>query len=155
MKDSVLELEKVQEIIQRWNGKQEFLIEMLQDVQEEYRYLPREVLEEIARTTEIPLGRIYHLATFFKGFSLTPRGEYVISVCRGTACHVRGGKRISNVVARQLGTGEGGTTSDMKFTLESVRCLGCCGLAPVVTINKDVYGNLNSTKVVAVLKKYK
>lgn len=155
MKDSVLELGKVQEITQRWNGKQEFLVEMLQDVQEEYRYLPREVLEEIARTTEIPLGRIYHLATFFKGFSLTPRGEYVISVCRGTACHVRGGKRISNVVARQLGTVEGGTTSDMKFTLESVRCLGCCGLAPVVTINKDVYGNLNSTKVVAVLKKYK
>ena len=155
MKETVLEPEKVQGIIQRWNGKQEFLIEMLQDVQEDYHYLPREVLEEIGRTIEVPLGRIYHLATFFKGFSLTPRGEHVVSVCMGTACHVKGGKRILDAFARQLGIEPGGTTPDQKFSLDSVRCLGCCGLAPVVTVNEDLYGNLNSTKVAGILKKYK
>ncbi len=155
MKDSVLELGKVQDIIQRWNGRQEFLIEMLQDVQGEYHYLPREVLEEIARTIEVPLGRVYHLATFFKGFSLTPRGEFEVSVCMGTACHVKGGKRILDAFSRQLGIEPGGTTADQKFSLDSVRCLGCCGLAPVVTINEDLYGNINSTKVATILKKYK
>jgi NADH-quinone oxidoreductase subunit E len=147
--------EKVHEIIQRWNGKEEFLIEMLQDVQGAYHYLPREVLEELARTIEVPLGRIYHLATFFKGFSLTPRGKCEISVCMGTACHVKGGKRILDAFSRQLKVEPERTTADGKYTLESVRCLGCCGLAPVVTINEDLYGNLDSTKVASILKKYK
>jgi NADH:ubiquinone oxidoreductase subunit E len=155
MEETALKGEKVHDIVQRWNAKPEFLIEMLQDVQEEYRHLPREVLEEIARTIDVPLGRVYHLATFFKGFSLTPRGEHVISVCMGTACHVKGGKRILDAFARELKIQPGGTTKDQQFTLESVRCLGCCGLAPVVTVNEDLYGNLNSTKVATILKKYK
>jgi NADH-quinone oxidoreductase subunit E len=155
MEATQIKVEKIHEIIDRWNGRQEFLVEMLQDVQSAYHYLPREVLEEISRSIEVPLGRAYHIATFFKGFSLAPRGKFVISVCMGTACHVKGGKRILDAFARQLGIEPGGTTKDLKFTLESVRCLGCCGLAPVITINEDLYGNLNSIKVKGILKKYK
>jgi len=144
----------VQEIVQRWHGREDFIIEMLQDVQDTYRYLPEEVLKEISGTIPIPLSRIYHLSTFFKMFSLVPRGKYVINVCTGTACHVKGADRILDTFSRELKIDPGQTTSDHKFTLESVRCLGCCGLAPVVTINEELFGNLGSAKVTGILKKY-
>ena len=147
--------EKVREIVKEWGGREGFLIEMLQDVQTEYRYIPTEAIEEIAKAVGVPVGRVYHLATFFKRFSLNPRGEHVVSVCTGTACHVRGAPRIVDACTRDLGIKVGQTTSDMKFTLEIVRCLGCCGLAAVMTVNDDVHGHVSSTKIPRILKQYK
>jgi NADH:ubiquinone oxidoreductase subunit E len=147
--------EKVREIVKEWGGREGFLIEMLQDVQTEYRYIPTEAIEEVAKAVGVPVGRVYHLATFFKRFSLNPRGEHVVSVCTGTACHVRGAPRIVDACTRDLGVKVGQTTGDGKFTLEIVRCLGCCGLAAVMTVNDDVHGHVTSTKIPRILKQYK
>jgi NADH:ubiquinone oxidoreductase subunit E len=100
------------------------------------------------------VSRTYHLATFFKAFSLKPRGRYCISVCLGTACHVAGGVKIIEQLERELKVTRGGTTTDMNFSLDEVHCLGCCGLAPVATVNEDVHGKLTLSKVPAMLKKY-
>jgi len=147
--------EKVREIVKNWGGREGFLIEMLQDVQTEYHYIPSEAIKTVAQEVKVPLGRVYHLATFFKRFSLKPRGEHVVSVCTGTACHVRGAPRIVDACSRELGIGVSETTKDGKFTLETVRCLGCCGLAAVMTVNDDVHGHITSTKIPRILKQYK
>jgi len=117
--------------------------------------LPKEVFTEISKTLNIPLSRIYSIATFYSSFSLEPRGKYQINVCLGTACHVKGGVRILNEVKRELGIKVGKTTPDMKFSLETVRCLGCCGLAPVLTVNDDLYGEVSIHRIPDILKKYK
>jgi len=145
---------KIQEIARSWGSREGFLVEMLQDVQTEYRYIPTEAIEQIAKEVGVPVGRVYHLATFFKRFSLNPRGEHVVSVCTGTACHVRGAPRLVDACTRALGVGVGETTADGQFTLETVRCLGCCGLAAVMTVNDDVHGHVTSTKLPRVLKRY-
>jgi NADH:ubiquinone oxidoreductase subunit E len=145
----------VSEIIERWGKDEAFLVEMLQDIQHEYRYIPAEAMETIAREVGVPAGRVYHLATFFKGFSLEPRGEHVVSVCMGTACHVQGAPRIVDACCRELGVEVGQTTPDGKFTVETVRCLGCCGLAAVVTVNDDLHGHVTSATVPRLLKRYK
>ena len=146
---------KVKEIVERWDGKESFLIEMLQDVQDEYHYLPPEVLAELAKELNIPMSRTYHIATFYKAFSLRPRGKYPINVCMGTACHVKGGPRILEAVDRDLGIKTGDTTKDMQFSIETVRCLGCCGLAAVMTVGEDIHGNITPAKVSKILKQYK
>jgi len=145
---------QVHEIVERWGGRDTFVIEMLQDVQQEARYLPTDALEQISRETEVPMARLYHLATFYKAFSLTPRGEHMVHVCLGTACHVKGGVRVIEACSRHLGIEPGETTEDRKFSLEPVQCLGCCGLAAVMTVNDDLYGHVTSVKVPRVLKKY-
>jgi NADH:ubiquinone oxidoreductase subunit E len=147
--------ERVCEIVERWGKREGFLIEMLQDVQTEYHYIPSEGIKTISEEVGVPVGQVYHLATFFKRFSLKPRGEHVVSVCTGTACHVKGAPRLVDACSRELGVGVGGTTSDGKFTLETVRCLGCCGLAAVMTVNEDVHGHVTTTKVPRLLKRYK
>jgi NADH:ubiquinone oxidoreductase subunit E len=146
--------EKVREIVGRWDRREGFLVEMLQDVQAEYRYVPQEAIGAIAKEVGVPVGQVYHLATFFKRFSLKPRGEHVVSVCTGTACHVKGAPRLVDACSRELGVGVGETTGDGKFTLETVRCLGCCGLAAVMTVNDDVHGHITGTKLPRVLKRY-
>ncbi len=147
--------EKVTAIVSEWGGREGFLVEMLQDVQGEYRYLPREAIEIIAAAVKVPVGQVYHLATFFKRFSLKPRGEHVVSVCTGTACHVKGAPKLVDACSRELGVAVGETSADGKFTLETVRCLGCCGLAAVMTVNDDVHGHVNSTTLPRVLKRYR
>lgn len=147
--------ERVSEIVRNWGNDESFLVEMLQDVQSEYRYIPREAMEIIARDASVPVGQVYHLATFFKGFSLEPRGENVVSVCMGTTCHVKGGPRIVAACRRELGIEVGETTEDGMFTLETVRCLGCCGLAAVMTVNDDLQGHVTASKVPRILKRHK
>ncbi|MGQ9558682.1 MAG: NADH-quinone oxidoreductase subunit NuoE family protein [Desulfurispora sp.] len=123
------------------------LLALLAEVQKRYRYLPFEVLEELAKVLQIPLSRLFAMATFYAAFSLTPRGEKVIALCRGTACHVRGAEQVGQALAQKLGIAVGQTTPDGQFTLEEVRCLGCCSLAPVVSVDGRVYGRLGADQV--------
>lgn len=148
-------MEKVNQIIQKWNADPDFVIEMMQDIQDEFRYIPREALEEVTLKTKVPLARLYHIATFYKSFSLTPRGKYEIQVCIGTACHVKGAPLILDSFTRELAIQIGKTTSDGLFSLEGVRCLGCCSLAPVITIGDNLYGDVKVADVPKLLAKYK
>ncbi|KPK73292.1 MAG: hypothetical protein AMJ84_02470 [Acidithiobacillales bacterium SM23_46] len=147
--------QRVCEIVRDWHSREVFLVEMLQDIQDEYHYIPSEAIETMAHEVAVPVGQIYHLATFFKGFSLEPRGEHVLSVCMGTACHVKGAPRIVDACARELGIKEGETSKDGRFTLETVRCLGCCGLAAVMTVNEDLHGHVTAAKIPRLLRRYK
>jgi NADH-quinone oxidoreductase subunit E len=150
-----IDLSKVNGIIGKWEARKDFLIEMLQDVQDEYYYLPREVLIEISKVLEIPLNQIYEVATYYKAFSLTPKGRYTVSICQGTACHVQGADTVLSSFERELGVKLGETDKNREFTLEAVRCLGCCGLAPVVTVNKDIYAKLEPSQASKVVEKYR
>jgi len=145
---------KVDEIIGRWNKSPEFVIEMLQDVQQEFRHLPRAALRRISEAIRVPPARLYHIATFYKAFSLEPRGEIPVQVCTGTACHVRGSQRVLDAFSRELEIEPGRTTPDLRFSLEGVRCLGCCSLAPVVKMGEKVMGEIDSSKVARLLKRY-
>jgi NADH-quinone oxidoreductase subunit E len=130
------------------------LVSILQDVQAEYNYLPEEVLVEVSQTLGAPLSQVYSVATFFKAFSLEPRGRYLINVCLGTACHVRGAVKVIEAIERELDIKTGETTKDLKFTLERVNCVGCCALGPVVVINGEYHGQMKTDKVKALLKNY-
>jgi NADH:ubiquinone oxidoreductase subunit E len=145
---------KLDEIVGSWKRDRSYLIEMLQDVQEHYRHIPQQVARQLSVELDVPLNRIFHIVTFYKGFSLQPRGKYPVSVCTGTACHVKGGTRILENIMRDLELEhEGQATRDRLFSVESVRCVGCCGLAPVVTVGGEVYGDTSSLKVSKILKR--
>lgn len=131
------------------------LIAILQDIQAEYRYLPEAALKQVAERLNLPLIQVYGVATFFKAFSLTPRGEHIVTVCLGTACHVRGGKSVLEEMERQLGIKNGQTTKDMKFTLEAVNCLGACALGPVVVVDDVYHGKMSSGKIKKLLTNYR
>jgi NADH-quinone oxidoreductase subunit E len=145
----------VDAIIDRWGANAEFAVEMLQDLQSEFRYLARPALERIAERTDADLGRLYQIATFFKAFSLEPRGRVPIRVCTGPACHAKGSARVLEAFTRQLGVEPGGTTSDLTYSLDGARCVGCCGLAAVVTIGDDVLGDVDSSKVGKLVRRYR
>ncbi len=145
---------EVDAIVDAWGGDHENAIEMLQAVQARFRHLPQAALERISERTGADMGRLYHIATFFKAFSLEPRGEIAIQVCTGTACHVQGSARVIEAFSRELGVAPGRSTRDLKFSLDGVRCLGCCGLAPVVTIGPDLIGGVDSSKVARLLRRY-
>jgi len=147
--------QKIDAIIEHWRRDPSFVIEMMQDVQDAFRHLPRAALEQVSRATKTDLARLYHIATFYKAFSLKPRGLFSVQVCTGTACHVRGAARSLDGLARELGVAPGETTADLHFTLEGVRCLGCCSLAPVVAVGSELHGDLDSSKVKRLVKKYK
>ena len=149
-----MDLEKVEGIIEKHKGLSSALIGILLDVQEEFNYLPRDAMLKIADRLEMPPSRIYGLATFFKAFSLAPRGKYPIRVCMGTACHVKGAVTIIEKIERELNIKSGETTEDGKFDLDEVNCMGCCGLAPVVTVGNDLYGKLSLSKIPKILKNY-
>jgi NADH:ubiquinone oxidoreductase subunit E len=144
----------LQQILAGHEAEQAAVISVLQDINARYRYLPENVLRHTARALDIPLSRVYSIATFYNAFSLTPRGKYVVRVCMGTACHVKGGHQILQALERMLKIDAGGTTEDKNFSLEEVRCLGCCGLAPVITINEDLYGSVTQTKLPKILERY-
>jgi len=150
-----MDLKVVDEIIERYKREEKALISILHDIQAEYNYLPREALLHIKESLNIPLIRIYSIACFYKSFSLKPRGKYIINVCMGTACHVRGAPRILERIERALGIKSGQTTRDSTFTLETVNCLGACALGPLITINGQYYGKMTPGKVEKILRNYK
>ena len=146
--------QNLDQILAKHEAERAAVISVLQDVNAQYRYLPEGILRHVARGLNIPLSQVYSIATFYNSFSLTPRGKYVVRVCMGTACHVKGGHRILQAFERMLKIKAGGTTEDKNFSLEEVRCLGCCGLAPVITINEDLYGSVSQAKLPKILERY-
>ena len=137
-----------------FNNDKENLIMILQAIQRRYNYVPRPALDYLATKIGLPISKIYGVATFYSTFSLEPRGRNIISICLGTACHVRGGERVHERIVESLGVGDGETTEDKRFTLESVRCIGCCSLGPVIKINEDMHGRIASDKVEKILDQY-
>jgi NADH-quinone oxidoreductase subunit E len=149
-----MNLENVEEILAKYEHNESQIISILQDVQVLHNYLPAEVLKYVAERLNMPLARAYSIASFYKAFSLEPRGEHLIRVCLGTACHVRGGPRILETTERILGIKADETTTDYKFTLKSVNCLGCCALGPVMVVDDEYYGKLPPAKVEKILHNY-
>ena len=145
---------ELKETIARLKGQQGALMPILQEAQGIYGYLPIEVMEMISREMDIPLEEIYGVATFYSQFSLNPKGQYKISVCLGTACYVKGAGAVFERLSEKLGIQSGECTADGKFSLEACRCIGACGLAPVMTINDEVYGRLVADDVDTILAKY-
>ena len=138
----------------RGSSLSEILIPCLQEIQNHYGYLPKPVLEWVSEETGIPTSRMYGVITFYSQFYLEPKGRHTIRCCEGTACHVKGAKRIAEGISDELGIPEGVTTKDMKFTFETVQCLGTCFLAPVVMIDGDYYGEVTKDKLAKIIKKY-
>jgi NADH:ubiquinone oxidoreductase subunit E len=144
----------VESILQRHLQDPSSIIQVMLDIQNELYYVPKDVLEHISDYLHVPMSRTYNLATFYKAFSLKPKGRLPISVCTGTACHVQGAVKILEQIQRELKIKEGETTPDRKFSVDCVRCLGCCGLAPVVTIGKNLHGKVPLAKVSKILRQY-
>lgn len=145
---------QTQKIMSDTKGQAGALVRVLEETQGILGYLPIPILKTISRDLQVPLSEVYGVATFYNFFTLAPRGQHVIQICMGTACYVRGGERILATLQKELGIEPGGTTPDNKFTLEVVRCLGCCGLSPVVAIGEKVYRRVTPTGVMEVLKSY-
>lgn len=139
-------------ILQKYEKNEASLIPVLQEIQGVYSYLPKTALDEIARFLKIPLSHIYGVVTFYAQFYLERRGKNIIKICRGTACHIRGGRRVKESAEKFLNIKEGETTPDYKFTLETAACLGTCFLAPVMMVNNNYYGRLNEQKIKNILK---
>ncbi|MBQ1405230.1 MAG: NADH-quinone oxidoreductase subunit NuoE [Oscillospiraceae bacterium] len=146
--------EQLRQIVAELKDQPGSLMPIMQKAQEIYGYLPIEVQTMISEWTGIPMEKIYGVATFYAQFALAPKGEYRISVCLGTACYVKGSQGVYDKISEVLGIGEGECTADGKFSLDSCRCVGACGLAPVMMINDDVYGRLTPDQVPAILAKY-
>jgi len=147
-------LAPLQELLENYKKKERYLIPILQEAQEEYGYLPKEVLREIAGFLRLSFSQVYGVATFYSQFHLEPRGENIVRVCMGTACHVRGGEDILEKLQDELGVEDGETTEDLQFTLESVACIGACGLAPVIMVNDETHGRLTPEEVPEILEEY-
>jgi NADH-quinone oxidoreductase subunit E len=146
---------KVEALIDSYIDKKEQLIALLQDIQAEFNYIPKDTLVKISQKLEIPLSQVFSVATFFQAFSLKPRGRHVVTVCLGTACHVKGGQRLVDKMARDYKLKPGETTEDEKFTLETVNCLGCCALGPVVVVDGKYNSQVTPDKLDKILKEYK
>jgi NADH-quinone oxidoreductase E subunit len=146
---------KLDEIIESHRDRKWALIPLLQEVQEEFGFVPPESIEPIAEALNMFASQVQGVITFYAGFSLKPKGRCVLKVCRGTACHVKGSRSILRLVKKELNLEEGQTSADYQFTLETVACLGACFLAPTMMVNKDYYGRLNPTKVISVLGEHR
>ena len=149
-----MNFKKVDSIVKQHGNLESEVISILQDIQQQRNYLAKEVLEHVAEKMAIPLAKVYRIATFYNAFSLKPRGRHLINVCLGTACHVRGGERILEKLERDLKVERGETTQDQRFTLETVHCLGCCSLSPVMVVDGKTFGRLNQNTVVKRLKDF-
>ena len=145
---------KVVAILNRYRHDRGLLVSILQDVQTELYYLPRDIIELVSQELAVPLSHVYSVATFFKAFSLQPRGRHLINVCLGTACHVRGATRILDKLQRDLDIMPGETTRDTRFTMETVNCVGACALGPMVIVDGKYHGQMNTDKVDPALKDY-
>jgi NADH-quinone oxidoreductase subunit E len=154
MQVTAIDQSKLEQILAKYEGQDGALISVLQEVQGEFGYVPKEATEQIADALKLFPSQVYGVVTFYAQFYLTPRGRNTIKVCEGTACHVQGAKAVLGELKHELGVAEGGTTDDLKFNLESVRCLGTCFLAPVVMVNQDYYGKLKPRDIEDILKNY-
>ena len=143
--------EQLDELLSPYSGERGDLIPILQEVQERLGYLPREVMQKIAKFLSLPESTVYGVSTFYAQFKFVPTGKRIVKVCRGTACHVRGAGRILGAIERKLGIKPGETTDDLEYTLETIACFGSCALAPVIVIDKNVYGRMTTTKVGQIL----
>jgi NADH:ubiquinone oxidoreductase subunit E len=147
------EKSELDKIINSWNCDSEFVIEMMQDIQDRFRFISKGAIDHLTRKTGVPKAYLYHIATFYKAFSLEEKGKTIIQVCMGTTCHVKGAAKILDSFERELGIKSGHTTADKKYSLEAVACLGACSIAPVVKIGDEVFGNIQAKDVVRLLKK--
>ena len=152
--ERAMNLRRIDQIIDQHEGEASSLIQVMLDIQAENHWLPREALERVGERLEIPFSRIQHIATFYKAFSLVPKGRHRVHVCLGTACHVRGAPRVLDTVQDLTGIKPGETDMDLKFSLETVNCLGCCALGPVIEIDGKTHGNVSTAKTEDVLKGY-
>jgi len=149
-----MEIEKVDQIIDKHNGEASNLLQIMLDIQSEYNWLTKEALARVSEKLDVPLTRIQHIATFYKAFSLVPKGRHKVHICVGTACHVRGATRILDTVEGATGIKPGETDLDLKFSLETVNCLGCCALGPVMEVDGKVHGKMSPVKTSEALKIY-
>ena len=145
---------EIDTIIERYEARESAILAILQDIQAKEKYLPKEVLEHVGQRLHIPINKIYRIATFYRAFSLTPRGRHEVVVCLGTACHVRGAQRIVDQIGIELSIRPGETTKDRNFTLETVNCLGVCASGPILAVDGEYFGNMSPIKVEGVLKKF-
>lgn len=148
-----MDKDRVDQIIDKHECEASSLIQVLLEIQSEHHWLPKEALERVAERLQVPLTRIQHIATFYTAFSLVPKGRHEIHICQGTACHVRGASRVLDTVQDLTGIKPGETDLDMKFSLETVNCLGCCALGPVMEIDGKTHGNMAPAMIADVLKK--
>ena len=149
-----MEIDKVDQIIDKHHREASSLLQILLDIQSENSWLPKEVLGRVSKKLDVPLNRIQHIATFYKAFSLVPKGRHQVHICVGTACHVRGATRILDTVEDSTGIKPGETDLDLKFSLETVNCLGCCALGPVMVVDRDYHGKMAPAKVDEIVKSY-
>jgi NADH-quinone oxidoreductase subunit E len=147
--------ERVRAIADKWRGREGNLIMILHQIQGEFGYVPREAALDLSRELDVPLACIYEVITFYNYFKLKKPGKYNVAVCLGTACYLKGAPEILDAIKEALNIGEGETTPDGLFHLDAVRCLGCCGLAPVIMINDKIFGNVKKTQVIEILSQYK
>jgi len=150
-----IDWQEIDNIIEKYNSDHEALLMIMQDISGLYNYLPPEVIPLLVEKLGVKETVIYSVATFYKTISLEPRGKYIISVCTGTACHVRGADKIMDGLQEKLHIKEGQTTDDMLFSLQAVRCVGCCASGPVITVNKETHGGLDRSSVVKIIDQYK
>ncbi|GAB7025444.1 complex I 24 kDa subunit family protein [Geotalea toluenoxydans] len=149
-----MDIERIDQIIDAHGRKASSLIQILINIQSENHWLPKEVLERVSERLEVPMNQIQHITTFYKSFSLVPKGRHEVHVCMGTACHVRGAQSVLDNVEDAIGIKPGETDVDLKFSLETVNCIGCCALGPVMVVDGEYHGNLAATQVEDVLKTY-
>lgn len=147
-----MDLARVDQIVDRYQGSAAALLPILQDIQKQENWLPKEALQRVADKLQVPLTRVYGMATFFRAFSLKPRGKHICTVCLGTACHVRGAPKLVEKIERDMKVQAGETTADLEFTLETVNCVGACALGPLVILDGTYHGNITSPKLDKVLK---
>ncbi|MBT4365310.1 MAG: NAD(P)H-dependent oxidoreductase subunit E [Desulfobacterales bacterium] len=150
-----IDWDKVNEIIEKYKGDHEALLMIMQDISDIYNYVPPEVIPVLVEKLGVRESLVYSVATFYKTISLEPRGKFIVSVCTGTACHVRGAEKITEALEENLDIREGETTEDGLFTIEAVRCIGCCASGPVITVNKDTHGGLDRSSTLNVIDEYK
>lgn len=149
-----MDKERIDQIIDRHHSDPSSLIQILLDIQAEHHWLPKEALQQISERLQVPMTRVQHIATFYKAFSLVPKGRHQIHICVGTACHVRGASRVLDTVEGLTGIKPGETDLDLKFSLETVNCLGCCALGPVLEIDGKTHGKMAPVQTADVLKNY-
>jgi len=145
---------RIDQIIDRHGGEASHLIQILLDIQGENSWVPGDAMRRVSERLEVPLDRVRHIATFYKAFSLVPKGRHQVHICMGTACHVRGAGRVLDKIQEVTGVGPGETDMELKFSVETVNCLGCCALGPVVEIDGKTHGNISPAQTVEVLKSY-
>ncbi|MBN2790067.1 MAG: NADH-quinone oxidoreductase subunit NuoE [Candidatus Delongbacteria bacterium] len=153
--DEPVDLNLLDELLEKYAGKQGSMISLLQGTQEIYGYVPKSAISKISQKANLSESDIFGVVTFYSQFRINPVGKYIIKVCHGTACHVQNAPDITYALMTELNVEDGATTDDRLFTLESVSCLGCCGLAPVITVNEDVHGKLKRSDIPKIIKHYK